>query len=72
MKHRNRRDITVTANSQNPFDTLTSAQREELQRVLGWVLVATQCSEEQRATIALAIALLDDEGPISPVDVGEA
>jgi len=62
----------VTAKSQNPFDTLTRAQREELQRVLGWVLVATQCSEEQRATIALAIALLDDEEPISPVDVGEA
>jgi len=61
MKWRNRRD--------NPLTTLTPGERDELRRVLSWVLVATQMNPEGRATVLKAIDLLETEEPLDPTDV---
>ena len=53
----------------NPFSALTSDERDELRRVLSWVLAATQTTVEGRATINKAIDLLKAEGPLGPDDV---
>ena len=53
----------------NPFSALTADERDELRRVLSWVLAATQTTVEGRATINKAIDLLIAEGPLGPDDV---
>ena len=55
----------------NPFATLTEDERDELRRVLSWVLAATQTTPEGRATIDKAIDLLTTEHAISPSDIDQ-
>lgn len=50
------------------FDDLTVAERDELRRVLSWVLVATQSSDKQKLAILKAMALLECEGVLDPED----
>lgn len=48
------------------FETLTKEEKQELQRTLRWVLVATQVSDAHRETILKTIDLLGEEEPIGP------
>ena len=48
------------------FETLTKEEKQELQRTLRWVLVATQVSDAHRETILKTIDLLEEEEPIGP------
>lgn len=50
------------------LDSLTASERDELRRVLGWVLVATQSSDKQKLAILKAMALLEVEGVLDPED----
>lgn len=56
----------------NPFTALTADERDEIRRVLSWVLAATQTTPEGRATIDKAIDLLSEEGAIGPEEVGQS
>jgi len=53
----------------NPFTALTLDERDELRRVLSWVIVATQTTPEGRRTINKAIDLLIAEGAVAPEDI---
>lgn len=50
------------------FEDLTPLERDELRRVLSWVLVATQSSDKQKLAILKAMALLECEGVLNPED----
>lgn len=53
------------------FKDLTAAERDELRRVLSWVLAATQSSEAQRDLIRRAIETLRAETPVVPSEIEE-